>query len=214
MPNLPREKWAVSLVVIPEGNLSGAIRAVSLRWTSSQKRRSLIFMTVHVRTNKSMLELLGGDPKSFELSLNELPPALLEKARIPLVELNGCVVPASNPEVTWVDDETGTECFWTKFHLEDFVLEPSIEKIARMALGFVWPLRAGIKASRLSGTFRMIASTELPSSAEEKPRCTIRFHRLRAQQAWLGDDLELYRTEAILACDFVVAQRPKRTRIG
>jgi hypothetical protein len=162
-------------------------------------------MTVHVRTNKSMLELLGGDPEFFEMPVNDLPAALLEKAKTPLVEVNGCVVPASaDSQVTWVDDETGTECFWTKFHLEDYVSETSLEELARVALDFVWPLQVGIKASRLSGAFRMIASAELPGSPEDRPRCTIRFHRLRTQQSWLGDDLELYKTEAVLACDFVV----------
>jgi hypothetical protein len=160
---------------------------------------------VNVRVNQSMLELLGGDPEFFEMPTNELPPTLLEKAGIPLTEVGGCVVPALNPSVTWVDDETGTECFWSKFHLEDFLPDTtSLEEAARIALDFVWPLRDGIAASRLSGAFRIIASIELPGLAQAKPSCTIRFHRLRPQQAWVAENLESYKHEAIMVCDLTV----------
>ena len=161
-------------------------------------------MKMKVRFNQSMLALLGGDPEYFEMPTHELPPMLLDRARTRLTEVNGCLVPASNLAVTWVDDETGTECFWTKFHLNDFIPEDSAEELARTALEFVWPLRSAFEASRLSGSFRMVASVDNPSPDEANPRCTIRFHRIRPGQTWLAEDLESYKQEAILACDFTL----------
>ena len=149
-----------------------------------------------------MLELLGGDPEYFEMPMHDMPRALMERAGMPITEVNGCMVPSSDLTPTWVHDETGTECFWTKFHLEDFVSEASQEELARLALNFVWPLQSGLKASALSDTFRMIASVEIPETTQPKPTCTVRFHRLRPQQAWLADDIEAYGNEAILVCDF------------
>ena len=162
-------------------------------------------MNVNVRVNQNMLELLGGDPEFFEMPRDELSPALLQKAATPLTEINGCVVPALNPSVTWVEDETGTECFWSHFQLEDFLPEttPS-EELARTALDFVWPLRKAILAAHLSGSFRMIAAIEFPGLAKAKPSCVVRFHRLRSGQAWIAENLEAYKHEAIMVCDFTV----------
>jgi hypothetical protein len=163
-------------------------------------------MKVNVRVNQSMLELLGGDPEFFEMSANELPIALLDKAATPLIEKDGCIVPALSPSMTWVDDETGTECFWSKFHLEDYLpADTSLSEVARTALDFVWPLRSTIASSHLSGSFRMIASIELQNPATEKFRCTLRFHRLRSGQAWVAENLESYEHEAIMVCDFTVS---------
>jgi hypothetical protein len=161
---------------------------------------------MNVRVNQGMLKLLGGDPEFFEMSANELPATLLEKAAAPLMEKDGCIVPALSPSVTWVDDETGTECFWSKFHLEDFIpADTSLEEVARTALDFVWPLRSAIASSRLSGSFRMIASIEPPNLARTKFSCTIRFHRLRSEQAWVAENLESYKHEAVMVCDFTVS---------
>ena len=160
---------------------------------------------MNVRVNQNMLELLGGDPAYFEMPVNELPPALIQRAATPLTEANGCVVPALAPSVTWVEDETGTECFWSHFHLEDFLARPtSLEEVARTALDYVWPLRKGILASHLSGSFRMIAAIEMPGLAQAKPNCVIRFHRVRPDQPWIEENLESYKQEAILVCDFTV----------
>lgn len=69
--------------------------------------------------------MLGGNPAVFEMPVNVLPSALLQKVSTPLTEANGCVVPALDPSVTWVEDETGPECFWSHFHLEDLLPEPT-----------------------------------------------------------------------------------------
>jgi hypothetical protein len=162
-------------------------------------------MTVIIRTNQSMLVLLGGDAAFFEMPVYELPPALLHRAATPLVEVNGCIVPALAPPVTWLEDETGTECFWTHFHLESFLAEPTpVEEVARTALDYVWSLRKGILASHLSGSFRMIAAIEMSVPARDKHSCVIRFHRMRPKQPWIAENLESYKQEAILVCDFTV----------
>jgi hypothetical protein len=139
------------------------------------------------------------------MPINELLPALLQKAATPLTEIGGCVVPALNPSVTWVEDETGTECFWSHFRLEDFLPETTpLEEVARTALDFVWPLRKGILAAHLSGSFRMITAIEFPGLAQAKPSCVVRFHRLRSGQQWIAENLESYKHEAIMVCDFTV----------
>lgn len=159
---------------------------------------------MNVRANRNMLELLGGNPEYFKMPTLDLPGALMEKASMPITEVNGCMVPASTPPPTWVDDETGTECFWTKFHVEDFVSGASREELARLALDYVWPLQSGLRASRLSGAFRMIVSVSISETTTAKPVCTVRFHRLRPRQNWLATDIEAYRSEAILVCDFTI----------
>jgi hypothetical protein len=146
-----------------------------------------------------------GRPRVLRDAIHDLPAALLDKAALPLTEKDGCVVPAQNPSVTWIDDETGTECFWSKFRLEDFLPAATpLEEVARTALDFVWPLRSSFVSSRLSGAFRMIASIESPSIVKASPSCTIRFHRLRPAQVWVADNLESYKDEAIMACDFTI----------
>jgi len=160
---------------------------------------------VNVRVNQRMLQLLGGDPEFFEMSAKELPAALLEKAATPLTEKDGCIVPLQKPTAVFIDDETGTECFWTKFHLDDYLpAGTTIEEFARTALDFVWPLRSSIASSQLTGSFRMIASVDPACDEEEIPSCTIRFHRLRPNQAWISDELESYKKEAIAVCDFTI----------
>ena len=162
-------------------------------------------MNVKIRMNKSMLALLGGDPEFFEPPLNDLPTALLQKAAAPLTEIDGIVVPALNPTLTWVHDETETECFWSSFHLEDLVPGPTTrDEMARTALDYVWPLRSAVSNSHLSGMFRMIASLEDLGIGQSEARCVIRFHRVRPGQTWAHEDLESYKHEAIAVCDFTV----------
>jgi hypothetical protein len=162
---------------------------------------------MNIRVNKSMLELLGGDPEYFEPSSLEIPLALREKASTPLMELDGCIVPASSPNVVRLEDETGTECHWSKFHLEDFMPEEvGQQEIARIALDYVWLLRASLSAAELPGRFRLIVSIELSGlQPRSNTICTVRFHRLRPGQVWLADDLEEYKDEAIAACDFAIS---------
>jgi hypothetical protein len=161
---------------------------------------------MNIRVNKSMLEFLGGDPEYFEPSSLEMPLALREKATTPLMEVDGCMVPASSPNVVRLEDETGTECHWSKFHLEDLMpKEVGSHEMARMAVDYVWLLRASLAAGKISGRFRLIVSIELSGiQPHAKTICTVRFHRVRPGQEWLADDLEGYKDEAIAACDFCI----------
>jgi hypothetical protein len=161
---------------------------------------------MNIRVNKSMLELLGGDPEYFEPSSLEIPLALREKTATPLMEVDGCIVPASSPNVVRLEDETGTECYWSKFHLEDLMPEEvGPHEMARMAVDYVWLLRASLAATNIPGRFRLIVSVELSGlQPRAKTICTVRFHRVRPGQEWLADDLEGYKDEAIAACDFCI----------
>jgi len=163
---------------------------------------------MNIRVNESMLELLGGDPDYFEPPSLDIPHALIEKAATPLIEIevDGCIVPASNLNVTKLEDETGTECLWSKFHLEDLVPDDmGPDEMVRMAVHYVWLLRASLIAAKIRGLFRMIVGLELTDLLPDaRPSCTIRFHRVRPGQSWLLDNLEAYKHEAIAVCDFSV----------
>jgi hypothetical protein len=159
-----------------------------------------------IRVNRSMLELLGGDPEFFEPSSLDLPQALSERAAMPLTEVDGCIVPVASPNIVRLEDETGTECHWSKFHLEDLLpVDVGSEEMARMAVDYVWLLRSSLATARISGPFRLIVSVELPGLKPlAKAICTVRFHRVRHGQPWLADDLEAYKNEAIATCDFTI----------
>jgi hypothetical protein len=71
------------------------------------------------RTNRQMLELLGGDPEFHEPNTEPVPELLVNKLSEGFKEIDGCVVPlsfeatsiwsGSRPRVNNVDDETGLE---------------------------------------------------------------------------------------------------------
>ena len=100
---------------------------------------------MNIRVNRSMLELLGGDPEYFEPSSLDIPQALRERAATPLTEVDGCIVPVTTPNIVRLEDETGTECHWSKFHLEDLLPEDvGSQEMARMAMDYVWLLRSSL----------------------------------------------------------------------
>lgn len=161
-----------------------------------------------------MLDLLGGDPEYYETSVLLIPESLQEELKLGFKEFEGCVVPMSflpsliwsesRPKIDNIDDETGFECGLSHVHLEGFLPEgTSLTELARLGLDFACLLRGALLASRLSGPFAIVVSAH-KADLELKigATCTVRFHRIRAGQAWAADDLEKYKEEAIAVCTF------------
>jgi hypothetical protein len=161
-----------------------------------------------------MLELLGGDPEFYEGSSIPMPPELEACATNGFKEVDGCVVPSSfnrlaiftedKPRIPNQNDETGFECSIHDISVGSyFDSEVELEELARTGLDFAFILRRELLKSQIQAPFRFIISAQ---SADRKlgigPTCTVRFHRIRVGQAWLSDNLEGYKMEAIAVLDF------------
>jgi len=166
------------------------------------------------RTNKQMLELLGGDPEFYEPNSEPVSESLVGKLREGFKEVEGCVVPQSfqersiwsetRPRVNNVDDETSFECSLSKIHLEDFVArDVPLSELARLGCAYAMYLRRALLDSPVSGNFRIIVDAQIPHAALQGGNvCSVRFHRIRPDQAWLATDLESYKENALLVFDF------------
>jgi len=106
------------------------------------------------------------------------------------VEERGCVLLASEAHnsawtrVADTHDETGYECFINHLHIE------SLQEALELARRLIEAL-----AERFTGRFAVIVSFD-------GREATVRFHRLRAGQAWLSDNLEEYE-EGIAVLDSI-----------
>jgi len=106
------------------------------------------------------------------------------------VEERGCVLLASEAHnAAWTrvadtHDETGYECFINHLHIE------SLQEALELARRLIEAL-----AERFTGRFAVIVSFD-------GREATVRFHRLRAGQAWLSDNLEEYE-EGIAVLDSI-----------
>lgn len=161
-----------------------------------------------------MLELLGGDPEFYEQSSLDFPVALEALGSAGFREVDGCIVPqtfstdtiwsSTRPVVDNIEDQTGFECSLSKVHVDSFVAkETSLSELARLGLDFAWHLRKGLNESKMKGPLRVIVSARAADSESSVGAgCTVRFHRVRAGQVWLSDDLEAYKEEAIAVLDF------------
>jgi hypothetical protein len=170
------------------------------------------------RVNKSMLELLGGDPEFHEPNAEPVPDSLIRDLMEGFKEVDGCVVSCSYREqFAWsetqqkannLDDETSLECSLSKVHLDAFVdAAIPLSELARIGCAYAMYLRKALLSSPVSGTFRVIVAAQLPDPELEVGNvCTVRFHKVRSGQAWLVDDIESYKTEALWVLDFDTAR--------
>jgi hypothetical protein len=117
------------------------------------------------------------------------------------VEEQGCVLLAfearssAHTRVPDAQDETGYECFINHLHLRS--LPEALEVARRLAEAL---------AERLAGSFAVIV-------AFDGHEAIVRFHKLRAGQAWLSDDLEKY-SEGIAVLDSSSPSTALRRAIG
>lgn len=162
-----------------------------------------------------MKALLGVDAEFPELISIPCPPALVTDLEDGFKELDGCVVPkkfesgpvwsADRPPIDNQDDETGFECSISKIHIEDFVgSDLSLAETTRYGVAYAVRLRDALLRSIASGVFRIIVDAQLPDPdlGVGGSICTVRFHKVRAHQVWLDDELESYNENAVLVFEF------------
>ena len=152
-----------------------------------------------MRFNQQMLGHLQ-DLKSREIGL-ALDPNFAARAPLAFEEHNGVVL-LSRPAGAWrsrlanFGDRTNLECTANKLSVGE-LLDPRLTRAAPLLLltaGLVLAERLTRELSQLEGTFNVILSYDGES-------CALRFHRVRAGEAWLHEDLEEYSEEGVLVCE-------------
>jgi len=155
---------------------------------------------MQIRSNQLMKNLIGNSATDPERVSAIIPAKMLDEINNGFEEVCGVVSARGRMHKSsgkQRDDETGIECVINKFHIDDFVDESTpVKEMVPIAICFALKLKDSLLASTLDGPFRIIISGSMGHS------CTVRFHRLRPMQAWLADDLESYKTEALMSIDF------------
>lgn len=124
----------------------------------------------------------------------DLPAKLSDLLSAGVVDQDGCVFlaqlakRASSASRSDFPDLTGYECFVNHVHVDDYVDDANPQTLAAMGVVFARGLCELL--SKRSGDFNVIVGSDDLS-------CSVRFHQVRAGEAWLNDDLESYQDEAI-----------------
>ena len=99
-------------------------------------------------------------------------------------------------KITDLPDKTGFECFINHVHLPFDGTNESLNS----CLEYAATLQEALMPLTGDRQFRVIVSLsedyEFPESA-----CTVRFHQIRPDENWIAEDLEGYKSEAILVFD-------------
>ena len=143
-----------------------------------------------MRVNSSMRQLLESMNVPLERALAEAAPKRLPA----LVTVQGCVLFADHAEsgrqvsMVHFPDRTGYECFVNHFHVSyDGTRAALLRLIVRIA-----GIRRALAEYAPDRSFLVALSIA-------EGECTVRFHECRPGEAWLADDLEGYKDEAVAA---------------
>ena len=117
---------------------------------------------------------------------------------IQIVEAGGCYLLrgfVKKPHLSPVDfpDQTGLECSANRLRMES-MLEPRLVRSCPLLLltaGLLTARAISAALTRFPGRFNVILSYDGES-------CALRFHKIRAGERWLLDDLEDYVDEGVL----------------
>lgn len=155
------------------------------------------------RTNARMRRLLEANPelRSPRRTLDspewrELG-ALVESA---LIDVGGALVlqpflaPHGGADASPFDDLTAYECLVNDVRIDDWIENHPDAPNAPLAAGLAAAARLWQRLREEGEAARVILS-------HDGECCALRFHRLRADESWLTEDLESYPLEAILALD-------------
>jgi hypothetical protein len=156
-----------------------------------------------------MKHILGGGIQDLNDFSVELPEGLVAELKsIEFVELGDLVVVKGDhqPTVEHVLDPTGTECLTNHWHIDDLIptSEYSESEMARLGIRFARELQNKLQGTLIPGQFRVIVSVTHLLDDPLQQTCTIRCHKLRLTNPWLSEDLEGYRSEAILVLDWII----------
>jgi len=148
-------------------------------------------MKESIKANRKMQRLL-----SKEIGADRLDPELLALLQSGFSNRYGCIFYAgfeqsvssrARRKELW--DKTGIECSANHIHLEDYVkLDPLVQ--FRQAVLFVKQLARLLGRSYPRTSFRVILSVN-------RDGAIVRFHKVRAGEEWLSDDLEGYKDDAL-----------------
>jgi hypothetical protein len=124
-----------------------------------------------------------------------------------IVEAGGCFLLrgfVKKPHLSLADfpDQTGLECSANRLRMES-MLDARLARSCPLLLltaGLVTARAVSSALSRYPGRFNVILSYDGES-------CVVRFHRIRARQRWLLEDLEGYADEGVLVFE-AGADRP------
>jgi hypothetical protein len=146
-------------------------------------------MKVNLRMRRYLADL-----RSREVDASAVPagPEVHVVAAGDLCLLRGFV---KKPHLALSDfrDETALECCANRLRMEAMV-EPRLARTAPLLLLTAGLVTAGAMAAalrKLKGSFNVIVSYDGEG-------CAVRFHKIRAGQHWLMDDLEDYEGEGVL----------------
>jgi hypothetical protein len=125
-------------------------------------------------------------------------PARANPGQVPTLEIfEDCVLlkehwdPKKHVQITDFPDKTGFECSANHVHLPFVGTNESLIS----CLEYAATLQEALSPFTQDRRFRVIVA--LP----EDDDCTVRFHQIRPGENWIADDLEGYKSEAILVFD-------------
>jgi hypothetical protein len=135
-----------------------------------------------MKTNQNMRRFLG----QLKTDRSALSPELSSVLDADFVEEKGCVLLAKasgSALARATEDETGYECLINHLHVEDLGEALELARRLHEALAYTF-----------IGSFVVIV-------AYDGREATVRFHRLRADQTWLSENLAGYLEEGIAVLD-------------
>lgn len=154
-----------------------------------------------INANERMLQILYGLRVGSSKPLSSRLASVIGAG---IVEEEGCYFLAACRAVTKGDiaafgDRTGLECFVNKVYIE----EKQSSELQEQGLLFAEALRT-LLASR--GSFNIIVSISYSDldTQSDSLTCTVRFHKMRARESWLKDNLNSYVDEALLVISTAV----------
>jgi len=162
-----------------------------------------------IRTNEKMKCILGGDEENLNCYDVHLPQGLIDELKsIEFIETGDLVLVEGNYGFVaeHVPDPTGIECLANHWHIDDLIptSEYSESHMAKLGIGFARELQHKLLATSFRGEFRAIVSVADLLDDSLQRGCTVRCHKLRPGNPWLHEDLEGYRSEALLVIDWTI----------
>jgi hypothetical protein len=146
-----------------------------------------------MRLNRRMVRYLE-DLRSREVDA-VVPP---RGPDVQIVETGGCFLLGGflkKPHLSPAEfpDETGLECSANRLRMEAMLDARLVSSCPLLLLtaGLITARTVSVALARYPGRFNVIVSYDGES-------CAVRFHKIRAGQRWLADDLEGYVDEGVL----------------
>ena len=158
-----------------------------------------------VRFNSVMRRIMGDALDNLDTIHCELPADFAAKLKkMHIVEIEGLVVveDASGWSDDYRTDPTGVECFVNHYHI-DRPGDGSLRASAIAGIVAAKEFKRMIEATKIPGDFRVIVSANYnPDPDPPFHGAVVRFHKIRPNNDWLGEDLEAYKREGILTIDW------------